>query len=277
MADDEVFLKVQDRAQKVRDLYQESASRFSNVLLYGDFGTGKTSIAATAPTPVFIDSFDPGGTKTFALQEKISAGDIIVDNRWETDSWKDPFAFRDWEREMDARKREGFFDHIGTYMLDSATRWSDSLMFEIFRREGRKGKNPQIQDYLVQQLTAVDWLGVMMGLPCHVIVTGHIGYDKDEVTGKMETGLLMYGKLSGKVPLVFDEKWISTANPGKDGSEYLLQVHNDGYKKAETRMGGVKFADYEQPDLKHLLRKAGRDPSDKPSLFAEHATIHNPG
>ena len=69
--DDAVFLKVQKRAEEVRNRYKESASSWVNILAYGDFGTGKTSVAATCPTPVFIDSFDPGGTKTAVLKPQI--------------------------------------------------------------------------------------------------------------------------------------------------------------------------------------------------------------
>ena len=264
--DDALLLKVQKRAEEVRTRYKESASSWVNILAYGDFGTGKTSLAATCPTPVFIDSFDPGGTKTAVLQPLIDKGDILVENKWEGDTWKEPYAFREWELEMETRRRDGFIDYIGTYILDSATKWSDSIMFAILRNEGRKGKTPQIQDYLIQQLTAIDWLNLIMGFPCHCIVTGHIGYDKDEVTGKIETGLLMYGKLSGKVPLVFDEKYISTIESTSKGPLYKLQTRNDGYKKAETRMGGLKFDLHEDPDIRALMRKAGLSAEDKPPI-----------
>ena len=105
-----------------------------------------------------------------------------------------------------------------------------------------------------------------MGYPCHVFVTGHIGLMKDEVSGKMETGLLMYGKLSEKVPLVFDEKYVTRVKSSSSGVSYELLTRNDGYYKAETRMGGGKFDPAETPNVKALLRKAGRPTDDKPSL-----------
>jgi hypothetical protein len=271
-ASSDKFLKIQERAEATRARYAESSSRYSNFLIYGDFGTGKSQLASTSPTPVFIDSFDPGGTKTAALQAQITAGDIVVENKWESDSWKDPHAFMEWEKEMAERQAEGFFDHIGTYFLDSATKWADSMMFEIIRRgtrgKSRKGGNPELQDYMVQQMTAVDWLGVLMSLPCHVVVTGHIGLLKDEVSGKVETGLLLAGKLSEKVPLVFDEKYVSMVKSSSAGLNHTLLTKNDGYYKAETRMGGSGFLQHEEPNLKKLLRKAKRDCEDKPRLFS---------
>ena len=81
MTESPKFLKVKERAMKARQMYADSASQFSNFLIYGDFGTGKTQILSTCPKPVFIDSFDPGGTKTAALQPLIDKGDVIVDTR----------------------------------------------------------------------------------------------------------------------------------------------------------------------------------------------------
>lgn len=273
MADPPQFLKVLKRAEEVRARYAELTNK-SNILVYGNYGTGKTRLASTCPRPVWIDSFDPGGSTTRALQPLIDAGDIIVENKWERDSWKKPFAFKDWEREMRLREQEGLFQMLGTYQLDSITRWADSMMYEILRlggdkRGSRQGGTPELQDYMVQQMTAVDWLGVICGYPCNVLVTGHIGLDKDEVTGKIETGLLLSGKLSHKVPMVFDEKWITRV----DGDKYTLQTRGDGYYKAETRMGGELFTTHEPPDVRELLKKAGRPFADRPS-FKELADAH---
>ena len=268
---EKVQLKLTSRIAEVRSRYQTSGREYVNFLLYGDFGTGKTHALSTCPRPIWIDCFDPGGTKTAALQPLIASGDIIVDNRWESDSWQDPFAYNEWEREMESREQEGLFDMIGTYCLDSITRWADTMMWEILRRgtpgKGtRKGKHPEIQDYGVQQMTAVDWLGRMMSYPCHIVVTGHIGLLKDEVTGGVETGLLLAGKLSDKVPLVFDEKYITCAKDGSKGVEYRFQTKNDGKYKAETRMGGSSFDMWEDPNIRSLLKRAGKSWEDKPSI-----------
>jgi hypothetical protein len=88
-------------------------------------------------------------------------------------------------------------------------------------------------------------------------------------SGKMETGLLMYGKLSEKVPLVFDEKYVARTTNSSSGVKYQLLTKNDGYYKAETRMGGTKFESMEEPNIKALLRKAGKSNEDKPSLNKE--------
>jgi len=267
---EEMRAKVQDRASEIRSRYTASASRFQNFLVYGDFGTGKTSLLSTCPRPVFVDSFDPGGTKTRSIQPLIESGDIVVENKWETDSWKSPWAFAEWERTMREREREGFFDFIGTYVIDSLTRWAMSLMYEVLKRGSKKtgartGTTPEIQDYLTQQLTAADYLGALMDYPCHVVCTGHIGLEKDEVSGRTQTGLLMWGKMATQTPLVFDEKYITKVEAGR----HVLLTQNDGIWQAETRMGGGLFDKFEDQDIKELLVKAGKDASDKESLFSK--------
>lgn len=266
----DLFLKVQERATKARELYATSARAYCNTLVYGPFGGGKTRLATTAPRPVWIDSFDPGGTKIVALQPLIESGDVIVDNTWETDSWKAPFAFKEWEREMMGRISDGFFEHIGTYFLDSSTRWTMSIMYEILKigdvkKGSRTGKTPELQDYLTQQLTAVDWLGKLMALPCHCVVTGHIGIHTDAVSGRMETGLLMWGQLATQFPLVFDEKWIAL----KKSDEWVLQTSTEGIYAAETRMGEGILKQFEAPDLRGMLERCKKSYQDKPRISGE--------
>lgn len=263
--------KLLQKIAAIRETYASNSSPYQNFLIYGDFGTGKSSLAATAPKPVFIDSFDPGGTKTTLLRDAIERGDVIVDNTWERDSWKAPKVFRNWEQEMFDRERAGFFSLFGTYVLDSITSWSAYLMYEILRKGNQKsgsrvGQTPEIKDYLVQKMTAVDWINRIMAYPCHVIITGHIGLDKDEITGKMETGLLLANKLSRELPNAFDEKYVTLA--GK-GNSYTLLTRNDGYYRAETRMGGGIFAEHEEPNIQKLLKKANRNWQDRPALSLE--------
>jgi len=261
------FLEVQRRIEAIRAQYTATRQdKYINALVYGDFGTGKTRLALTCPTPVFIDSYDPGGTKTRELRPLIDSGDIIVCNDWEGDSWKKPYAFDAWEKEMEARIKMGFFEFIGTYMLDSLTKMADSIMFQILKKGGKTGSRvgqvPELQDYLVQQLTVVDWLGRIAALPCHTIITGHIAREQDSVSGAIETGLLLAGKLVEKVPLIFDEKYITRVQKGK----YSLQTHTEGIYKAETRIGGNQFQTFEEQDIRALLRKAGLPYDNKESF-----------
>ena len=55
--------------------YQDDPSQTkAHVLLHGDKGIGKTTILKTAPKPILIFSFDPGGT--IVLKKEKECGDI---------------------------------------------------------------------------------------------------------------------------------------------------------------------------------------------------------
>jgi len=51
------------------------------------------------------------------------------------------------------------------------------------------------------------------------------------------------------------------------GVAHSLLTKNDGYYKAETRMGGSKFQQHEETNIRALLKKAGRNAEDKDKLF----------
>ena len=128
--------------QRVQNYYaqDELQKRFS-ALITGESGSGKTYLLRTARKPVFIDSFDPGGSK--GLRKWISRGEIVVDTRWERDDPLHPTAFDRWEREFNQRYRNGFFDNFGTYCLDSATTWADAAMAKRLKEVNRAGEAPR--------------------------------------------------------------------------------------------------------------------------------------
>ena len=249
---------------KIRDIYAaDSEQKAFNALIYGDFGTGKTWSLRTCPKPVLIHSFDPGGAR--GLQDMARTGEVLIDARFEQESSKKPTAYGMWEKEFDRLRTTDFFEGIGTYVIDSVTTWGDALMNEILRKANRAGTVPQIQDYLIQMLTIRDVIHVCTGLPCNFIALGHITIDKDETTGKIESGPLLTGKLSQKLPLLFDEVYVSTAKSKPSGVEYKFITQSNGYYKARSRLSGAgKLEMYEDQDIKGILKKTGYPHEDKP-------------
>ena len=73
------------------------------------------------------------------------------------------------------------------------------MMNEILKKGGRQGTIPQIQDYLVQQNTIRDTIKAFTNLPCDCILTGHISLDKDEVSGRMHSSIMVAGKSAIKM------------------------------------------------------------------------------
>ena len=264
---DDRLLKIQREAAEITKMYQNDPRQDTfNLLLCGETGTGKSFLATTCPWPVHMDVFDPGGVKH--LKPEISAGHIIP-AIYEGDDPFRPDRFSKWEKDMKRRIGMGYFDHIATYFLDSATTWSTAIMNEILKRAGIPGEAPRFtQDYTPQKTKIVNWLKVLLNLPCNVIVTGHLEGSKDDVTGSISYRFMTTGKGEVTIPLEFDEIWVADTKKTSKGVEYRLITARTGPYLASTRIGRGKFDTFEKPDITYLLKKAGREANNK-SLLTE--------
>jgi len=260
--------KVLAEAAKTRQNYENDEKQKSfNLLLLGESGGGKTTFADSCRQPVHIDSFDPGGTK--GLRKSIKEGRIIVDSRFESENPITPSAYKLWKEVFDHRKRIGYFDHIGTYFLDSSTMWSYAIMNWVLQKDGIAGQAPRFtKDYGPQKIEIRNRLQLCLDLPCDFVLTGHLESEKDEVEGKMKYKFMTTGKGDITIPLLFDEIWTMLAeSKGREVSYQLLTKKNGAYPGA-TRIGRDKFDTFETPDMKLLLKKAGWPCNDKPLLKA---------
>jgi len=250
------------KLEEIQKLYQGDPRQFTfNAIIAGDMGTGKTSLLSTARKPVLVHSFDPGGTKV--LRGEIEKGTVIADTRFEDEDPKKPTAFRLWEREFEDLRKNDVFSQVGTFAIDSITTFADACMNEILKSSGRAGAVPYQQDYLRQINVLRDYMKIFTTLPCDVIVTAHLEAEKDELIGKVKMNMIITGKLKVKIPLLFDEIYVTITKQTSKGVEYYLLTRNDGYYTARTRIGKGVFEMLEKPDIKYLLEKAGMNYEDK--------------
>lgn len=259
---------------QLETMYSEVKKK-ANFLIYGYKGAGKTHTLSTAPKPLLIHSFDPGGTRLRVIQEGVAAGKIMVDNRFEyTDKAfgskvvpKNKSRFNIWKDEVNRIGDAGLWDEIATYAIDSGTFWTDCIMDELLREANRIGEAPTLPEYGKQQIVVRECLSSLLALPCHFIMTGHIEQVRDDVSGKLYTSLLATGKLKAKIPPMFDEFYVCVSEEVEKGSQkgterYLLTT-NDGKLEAGTRIGSGKFTKKEEPNIQGLLKKAGYAWEDK--------------
>lgn len=260
--------KIKTYFQEVKNYYDTDPRQDSfNLLLLGEYGTGKTLLTHTARAPIHIDSFDPGGTKS--VRQWIEQGSIIADTRFEGDDPKSPDRFSLWKTEFQHRENIGYFEAIGTYVIDSSTSWADSIMYDILKKAGRAGEAPKFtHDYVPQKVQINNWLRKCLDLPCDFILTGHL--EQHEIVNDDGKSTLRYrfmttGKGVVTLPLLFDEIWVTVSEPrsNQEPKRYIV-TSNVGMYAGRTRLGGGKFSLYEEPDIKKMLRKAGRNVEDKP-------------
>lgn len=273
-------LDINVEADKLRKMYKDDTSQKSfNVLLLGESGSGKTFLARTCRKPIHIDSFDPGGTK--GLKKWIDSGDIIPDIRYEHEDPYNPTAYEAWKTEFEYRLQNNYFKNFGTYILDSCTTWSEAIMNNVLKKAKRAGEAPmRNRDYVPQKTEIINHLQKMMNLECDFILTGHleaksttIGISKEgEVIETNVFRFLTVGKGVIIVPLKFDEIWVSEAYEKSSGVGYRIILQSTGKYLARSRLAQDGILNpTEEPNMKAILKKAGRDNSDKPLLGGGNA------
>jgi hypothetical protein len=278
--EDKKFLDIKAEAQKLQQMYVEDPKQNSfNLLLLGESGSGKTTLCSTARAPIHIDSFDPGGTK--ALMPMVKEGKAIIDSRWESEDPTKPAlkkssgapgmeqAYPEWKKEFIRRVNMGYFEHMGTYILDSCTTWSLAIMNWVLNKDGMIGQAPRFtKDYGPQKIEIQNMIKVMLDLPCDFIMTGHLESDKDEVSGRIKYKFMTTGKAEVIIPLQFDEIWTCIAEQkGMTNVDYKVLTAKNGAYPGSSKLAKLgDFKVFEEPNIKELLKKAKRPYLDKPLL-----------
>lgn len=256
---------IQQEFSEIKKRYEEDTRNKSfNALICGESGSGKTHLLRTARRPVLVDSFDPGGTRT--LRDLLEGPNhVYADTRWEAEDPQKPTAYSSWVSEHNRRMKDGVYDHLGTYCLDSLTMFQEAVMNFILARAGIAGDTPRFtKDYSPQKTRVKNAIKQLLSLPCDVIITGHLAPKEDEVTGATTYRLETTGNNVTYIPLLFDEVYVMDTKETSKGVKYRLLTQSTGRYVASSRLAqGGKLDPVEEPDLKNLLRKAGLDPSDK--------------
>ena len=261
-------LDIKKSLEEIRATYDTSrAVDTLNAMVLGPIGSGKTMLLTTCPRPIVIDCFDPGGMKS--IRGDIEKGGIYP-TLYEADDRRKPYAYTNWEGTLRQRVKEGFFDHIGTYCIDSFTSWVPCLMSQIVYRQSLKPKKerdeflPAIQDYLIGLMTIRDVIKYIANLPCHFIMTGHMAKEKDELKGTVFDIFKASPSLQIEVPLLFDEVYITHIDASGVMNKYEMYTGKRGTNEAKTRIGGKGLFKLSEPqDIKNLLKKAGLPYEDK--------------
>lgn len=268
--------------KRVTDYYNQDPlqKRFS-ALVTGETNAGKTFLLRTARTPIHIDSFDPGGTKCLdglIRNEKNPNGQVVADTQWEADDPFNPDKFAKWMKTIDIRFQIGYFEHFGTYCIDSATTFGEAVMNYQLASKGREGESPQHRhDYMPQKTYMSNYIKKLMSIPCDFILTGHLREIRKLISIDAKTGIaheeIKYrffttGQAVITIPLLFDEIYVLTGDDGRGRTpKRKMLIDSLGTYIARSRLkANGKLDAVEEPDIKKLLKKVGLSWSDKPRL-----------
>lgn len=230
-----------------------------NALLYGDSGTGKTRSLQTLASlgKVFVFCTDEGGMTTLRGLPDID------------------FVYIDSIPTYEEALKEFETNRISDYAsvaCDSLTTISELLMDHVIRLSGRAPAShfakrppgakpgqgillgPNQQDYGNQMTLIQKFISYMIKLPLHVVFTAHVELNKDELSGRIKGEPMVTGKLKGRLPLLFDEVYLSCRQSGK----YYFRTRPDPIHVAKSRLSkGELLDELEEPDFTRILTKAG--------------------
>lgn len=245
---------------------QVMPDKYLRTLVYGQSGTGKTFSLRTARKPLFIDSFDPGGS--VVLADLIQKGEAIIRTEFENEDPKKPTAFARWDATLDGIEASGLMHKFGTYVLDSATTWGQAALNLVLQKAGRSGGTPQQNDWYPQMVLMEAGIRRIFQFPCDVIFICHNDTQKDEIVGKITRAPMLTGKSKTRIPLLFSEVYYSDVKRTSKGSEYIWQLQSDNTNQAKSRLCGLarKNLDFVPQNYKRLWQELGRKVEDLPSL-----------
>lgn len=205
------------------------------LLVYGNAGSGKTSLIPTLPNPVVFSA--EGGLLSIADADlpfvEVSSYDTLME------------AYR-WVTEADEAK------HFESIALDSISEIAEVVL----NHEKKVAKDPR-QAYGAMQEQMADIIRAFRDIPGkHIYFTAKCEKATDE-SGRILYAPSMPGNKTGQqLPYFFDEVLALRVEKDAEGlSQRALMCDSDGIWQAKDRSG--KLDTWEAPDLGAIINKIG--------------------
>ncbi len=223
----------------------ETSTQHLKIMVVGSYGTGKSTFAASAPTPGFVFDFD-GHILTYAGKD--------FDYETYKITWQDWVKF---EKDLLQLRKDCKYK---TVVVDSTTAMTDLAMERALmldpKRSPTGGPIWNVHYQMVRNLVEGK-LRQVVSLPANVIVLSHIDIKRDESTGAIiDIGPLLTGQLSEKVPGYFDEVYYATTRREKSVTQWYLQTVPIGLTKARSILSGKehRLPDFVPNDWQAIMK-----------------------
>lgn len=219
-----------------------------SILVYGQSGSGKTSVAATLPGKVLIVNAE-NGLLSISSGKEMAVYDITVD--------KDGKELgREWRFEK--------LLHLLKEVLPGMTEKFDWLVFDSLTEisqnvaEALKKKYPDKSDSLKLWGEYNDLMVAFIKQlrdyrPFNILLLALDSIDKDD-TGKRFTGVDINGKVSSRVPALLDEVFYLKDFEGADGKK-VKKLITSTYQNITAKDRSGKLDQFEDPNLSNIVAK----------------------
>lgn len=214
-------------------------SEYMKIFLAGDYGSGKSSFAASCPTPAFLFDFD----------------DTVQNYRGKDFDYEDyslsALSWVKFEKDLRELKKEVEAGKYQTVVIDSTTSMTDIAMERALQLDPKRsptGGPLWNCHFMIVRNLMEGKLRQIISLPCNVIVIAHLRLVQDQETGAViKVEPLLTGQLAVSLPGYFGEvycafsKQVATKKAGgKAETVYYLRTVSRGHYKARSRLSGVE-------------------------------------
>jgi phage nucleotide-binding protein len=184
-----------------------------SLLLWGKAGTGKSTLAASAPGKKLVLNFDPDGDASLTGRDDV----IVFDFSRETISGieritlDDPLGIRAFLRAN---------PEFDTVIVDSITKLNDMILeLAVSKIKEASIENPTMRGYQMRSAWIARFMTKMLRvtgeLGKNFIVIGHEEENKNDEGALIDIQIMLGGKLNAKMPIEFSESWALT-DTGKE-------------------------------------------------------------